>query len=273
MDVLRTARELAEALLASEAFAAYQQAEIDLLNDDEAQALMAELEQAEAGLRAAAQAGGADARRALERVHELTRELEARPVYTRYRAARRQLDAFVTRVLDQVSYAISGTTRRDVPCGSNDEPDPEDLQGPAFDAARRLAAELLQTPEYAAFAEAERAFLTDAGVQAWIEELRGLEERLRGLVFASREEAEELRRRVAELKQAIASRPSHARFVAARAAFDRLVGVVLDAVHFGFTGTHRQEAGCGSSGRFCGCGSGLYLPSPRRIERVLSPTA
>ncbi|REJ32395.1 MAG: hypothetical protein DIU82_12370, partial [Bacillota bacterium] len=44
MDLLDTARELAEALTASEAFAAYEEAEIDLLNDDQVQALVERLE-------------------------------------------------------------------------------------------------------------------------------------------------------------------------------------------------------------------------------------
>ncbi|HEX6988284.1 MAG TPA: YlbF family regulator, partial [Bacillota bacterium] len=149
-------------------------------------------------------------------------------------------------------------------------PPPGELSGPAFDVARRLGRELQQTAEYRRLTEAERAFLLDEGVQAWIEELRSTEERLRAFAYATPEEGRQLQRRIDELKERIAARPSHAAFLEARERFDRLMGLVLDTIHLGFSGRRREEAGCGTTGRVCGCGSGLYLPSRPRIQRLLA---
>lgn len=272
MDVLRTACELAEALLASEAFAAYREAEIEFLNDDTAQDLLGRLEWERARWQAAAVSDPRSAREAWERVRALEADARANAAYARYEAARASLDAFVGLVLDEVSYLISGTTRQDVPCGAGGPPPAEKKQGPAFDLARRLGHQLRETGEYRRLAEAERAFLLDEGVQAWIQELRDAEERLRGLGYASPAEGEALRRRVDELKDRIATRPSHAAFLKAREEFDRLMGLVLDTINLGFTGSQRDEAGCGTAGRSCGCGSGLYLPSPPRIRQLLAVT-
>ncbi|HEY8449796.1 MAG TPA: hypothetical protein VIL95_04875, partial [Bacillota bacterium] len=70
-------------------------------------------------------------------------------------------------------------------------------------------------------------------------------------------------------RRALAQRPSYRRYIAARDAFDRLVGLVLDTISVDITGRPRGDVGCGSSGG-CGCGSGLKLPSAPRMARILS---
>lgn len=269
MDPLHTARELAEALLASEPFAAYQEAEIEFLNDDEAQDLLQRLALARARWQAAAVSDPTSARPLFEQVRALQAAVDANAAYARYQAARSAVDACVGRVLDEVSDLISGTTRRDVPCGAG-APSPVAVPGRARDLARRLGRELRQTDAYRRLVEAERAFLRDANVQAWIEELRGVEASLRGVKYTSPAEGDALRRRLDDLKQQIAARPSHGAYLEARTRFDRLLGLVLDTIHLAFTGGQRDEAGCGTAGRICGCGSGLYLPSPSRIRELLT---
>src|SRR5690606_13054278 len=81
VDVLRTACELAEALLASEAFAAYREAEIEFLNDDTAQDLLGRLEWERARWQAAAVSDPRSAREAWERVRALEADARANAAY------------------------------------------------------------------------------------------------------------------------------------------------------------------------------------------------
>lgn len=271
MDLLDTARELAEALTASEAFAAYEEAEIDFLNDDQVQALVERLEALRARWRELADAAPEEAGLLARRLDDLEAEARANVVYRRYQAARGALESFIGAVLDEVSYLISGTTRRDLPCGGGDRAAPQGA-GPAFDLARRLGEQLRATEQYRRLVEAEQALLRDDEVRAWVAELQAAEERLRRLDCAASAEGPALKRRVEELKALIAAHPRHAALLEARERFDRLMGLVLDTIGLGISGGRRAESGCGTSTRACGCGSGLYLPPPARIRRVLAVT-
>lgn len=116
--LIEKARELADELLQSEEFRAYQEAEIDLLNDDGAQELINRLYECEARLRAFDYASKEECQRLVDEVRELRATIEAHPAYARYQNARRQFDRLVGLVIDTISFGITGLQRQDVGCGS-----------------------------------------------------------------------------------------------------------------------------------------------------------
>lgn len=130
-----------------------------------------------------------------------------------------------------------------------------------LEKAQELAEELLASEEFRAYQEAEIELLNDEEVQGLLARLSRLEERLRRLDYATKEEGQQLAEEARRLRAEIQQHPAYLRFLKARQAFDRLVGLVMDAISFGLTGMERQAAGCGSGG--CGC-AGLVLPPSLR---------
>lgn len=127
-----------------------------------------------------------------------------------------------------------------------------------LEKARELADVLLASEAFRAYQEAEIDLLNDEETQALIRRLYDCEARLRAFDYRTKEECQQLVDEVRRLRAEIQERPAYVRFQEARQAFDRLVGLVIDAISFQITGMERQDVGCGSGG--CGCGAGLQLP-------------
>lgn len=127
-----------------------------------------------------------------------------------------------------------------------------------LEKARELADELLASEAFRAYQEAEIELLNDDDTQALIRRLYDCEARLRAFDYRSKEECQQLVEEIRRLREEIQARPTYVRYQQARQAFDRLVGLVIDAISFQLTGLERQDVGCGSGG--CGCGAGLALP-------------
>lgn len=258
MEAFKLARELAQALLDSDAFRAYQEAEIEALNDEELQKLLWAIQELE------------ESKTNDEHLLALQEKLAQMPRFRAWQRYREQFDQFVTLVLDQISYYVSATLRTDVPCGVSYVPPLDMLQQRPFQLARELASILLDSAEYRAYQEAEHRFLTDDNVLALIEQLRKDEALLRSFNYGSAEDGAALRARIEASRRELVSRPTYAEYMATRQAFDRLLGMILDTVSLEITGGGRPASGCGTTGSNCGCGSGINLPPPQRIKRTLA---
>lgn len=254
VKVFKLARQLGQSLLETDAFLAFQEAEIDALNDDNLRELVELIQVADDE----------------EHLKELTRKLNQLPSYRNWQERREQFDRLVTLVLDQISYQVSATLRTDVPCGVHAPPPVDRIHEPHFQLADQLATELLNTTEYREYEQAEREFLTDENVLDLIAELRHKENKLRSFQYNSSAEGQALRREITRLREALSTRTTYRRYMEKREQFDRLLGMVLDTISLEITGSHRPDSGCGTTGSNCGCGSGLNLPPQKRIERTLA---
>lgn len=270
MKVFELAMKLGQLLQETGAFQAFQEAEILALNDENLQDVLAELQRCEAQRHRSSSLDPGMTAYWDEKISTLRLQLEQMPRFKAWQQAKEQFDRLVTLALDQISYHISATMRTDVPCGVHAPPPVEMLDEPVFQVARQLAEALLDSDEYHRYEEAEKRFLTDDQVLETIRALRRDEKQLRSLDYGTARQGQALKDRIEALRQEVARRPSYRDYMAARNEFDRLLGTILDAISFQITGAARPETGCGTAGANCGCGSGLNLPPPQRIQRTLS---
>lgn len=107
-EVLRLARQLSRAMTECDEMEELRQAELEVLNDDELQAMLTEVLEKQDRLRLGQYDTVEEGTALRQRVTELERALAAHPTYFRYTNARKRVERLTKSVLNILSFSLTG---------------------------------------------------------------------------------------------------------------------------------------------------------------------